>query len=51
MAAPDCVPVHRHLDDPIVELLGKEQDLDVTPKEYLKSTYTYPLFKKTTRRP
>jgi gluconate 2-dehydrogenase gamma chain len=29
----------------------KDQDLDVTPKEYLKSTYTYSLFKNTTRRP
>jgi gluconate 2-dehydrogenase gamma chain len=29
----------------------KDQELDVAPKQYLKSTYTYPLFKNTTRRP
>jgi gluconate 2-dehydrogenase gamma chain len=36
---------------PRLVISKKDQDLDVAPKEYLKSTYTYPLFKKTTRRP
>jgi hypothetical protein len=29
----------------------RDQLLDVVPKQYLESTYTYPLFKHTPRRP
>jgi hypothetical protein len=36
---------------PRLVISKKDQELDVAPKEYLKSTYTYKLFKNTTRRP